>query len=871
MKNKLTFDEARFEIKSHLVDFLRESGIKEGGKNFFTSFYDDSTDTKASLHILVGNRGDIMYHDFSTNRSGDIFMANHIINKAPIIGKEFITDNMQVLAKKYGIEFESKPMSEDDAKLYKIKGLYRLIRDISLSNLLKAIKTDNLDKSVKDYMESKDIYDEASIKRYQLGWIPDWESFKKEIIAFGITPEYMSKEVGIEKYIFNPNNLLFNVLDYKNSVKGYVARNCYFSVADKQGGKYYNIENNIWYNKGSMLYNMNNAYNKKKNGYMGSMYICEGQTDAIALDKIGLKTVAVGSTNFNSDHITVLQSIDESDIVFILDGDAAGKRATTKILFEVLSGVKAFKVRVVELPEGEDPSSFIHKFGKEALLTLPHKTAFEYKLEILRATSDLRGHDLANNIIPFIVNEPSEIEKDAMCGVAADACGLPIEIIRKEVNRISNEVEIRIGIERDAIIDNAIKLLKLSPKDAGITLQSAYRQLNNLHVDQNGDVYSQEESLNELMLIKEQGEILNSSASVRLLAQPKTQKTFDGSMVGAMIILGGQPNSGKSTMFYNWIKSMLDFGYVSDIGWDQNLSEDPNNICIFLHTVDDNSKQVVPKIVTILANEFYDRMTIRDVTNIHGIEVDEKLKMRAREMAYNKLRGWMKEGRLFIKDMSYGSRLSDGLRFVREFKTRYPDRQMVYMVDNLYNLSDYQEITDEKIRIGKIANGLNDMAGTEDLITFATVEYRKSSNISDSTSSFALNELIKETKSLEYRAKWIGHLLNDLYMNPESTALFFYDNAIPREERRIENRSPVVLLRVSKNKISAHKPTIPFLFFHERAIQVELSKYHLPYLQNELVNAIRKYLIRDDEVIESRFSEDYDFIRNVRKDNETFS
>jgi len=124
---------------------------------------------------------------------------------------------------------------------------------------------------------------------------------------------------------------------------------------------------------------------------------------------------------------------------------------------------------------------------------------------------------------------------------------------------------------------------------------------------------------------------------------------------------------------------------------------------------------------------------------------------------------------------------------------------------------------------------------------------------------------------LEYRAKWIGHLLNDLYMNPESTALFFYDNAIPREERRIENRSPVVLLRVSKNKISAHKPTIPFLFFHERAIQVELSKYHLPYLQNELVNAIRKYLIRDDEVIESRFSEDYDFIRNVRKDNETFS
>lgn len=855
-----TVDEAKVLLKAKLPDFLRENGVEQGRKDFFRSIYNDTIDRNPSMHIFKKYDGSLAYFDFSTGRFGDIFTANHILNNAPIIGSEFITDNLIPLAEKYGIKVTHQAMTNEENYLLKIKGLYRIISEMATGNLFISILKDTTDTEVKKYLEEKNL-NKHDVRAFSLGWIPSWEDFKNELLTYGATEELL-EDIGIKKYIFNSNNLIFSILDHKFRVRGFIARNCYFSKENHVGAKYYNIENNVWFSKGHMLYNLNKAYERKKEGYLGPLYIVEGPTDAIAMHKAGFKSVAIGSVAFTENHINLLRRANEDNVVFLLDGDEAGRKATKDIIFKTLEGIKSFRVKVVDLPDGEDPASFISKYGADALLELPHKSAFTYRLDELKNSSHLEGHELAKAIIPLIVNDPSEIEKDAMAEELARVTNIPLGVIRKEVNRLSADYVERVKTEREGIIKNIISTLRQSPEDAALVLENGHREIMELENSANENQLGIDFQIREINDIEESGENNGDIFSIKISRMPRTEATLDGNLVGTLSILGGQPNAGKSTLLYNFINGILEYGHTQMLGWD-NVGLDPNNVSIILHTVDDSAEQVVPKLATIIANNYVDRITIAEVNNINKIKYNKEEKLRARKLGYDKIKEWIKEGRLLIKDSSAGSRLVDGLRFVREYRTRYPDRLIIYIVDNMYNLTDYSEISDEKVRISRIANAAKvNMAMGEKIAVIATVEYRKSYIMGDALSNQTLNELIKETKTLEYRANWIGHLINDLHNNPDETKLFFFDHSIPMSWRKNDNRSPVILLRISKNKINPRKSTIPFLFYHERAIQVEVSKEHLCHLNNELVSKIRKYIIRDDEEIEFK-EEEFDFLRNL--------
>lgn len=840
MKKIKDFDELKVVLKSKLTEFLDQMQIKKnnGKEPMYLCFHPDHNDKKPSVHIYKSKKGPFsMYHCFGCDATGDIFMANHIINKAPLIGYEFITENVKPLCEMFDIDFTFRPLSEEEIEEMNIRNIYSLVKDRITNKLRYAM---NIDEKVLQYMRDKEIDYEKDAFEYSLGYVESWDNFINELKALGIDPNY-ARKIGIDQRIFNPNNLIFSILDERRIVRGFAARNCHFDPDNKIGSKYVNTSNNSVFTKGSLLYNLDRAVSKKVTKHT-SLYITEGQTDAIALDRAGLKAVALGSTAFTNEHISLLQKVGETDVVLVLDGDEAGKKNTGRIITEVMEGIRNFRTRIITLPDEEDPDSFVNKYGIDQFLTLPHVTAFEYRLNKLMEETDLDSHELAEKMIPLVVNEKSEIQRDRMCKQLSEICNLPIQTIRREVDLIANNDKIKVETERDAIVDNVIKSLKKNPGDAQIILNDGLSVIRGL-VEKHGlNIYDEAEYITDLMNIKIKQESQTQDGHINLWRMPYFAQKMRGTWIGKMMILGGQPNAGKTSFVVNLCTAILKAGLPAEY-WGQ--VEDPemfNNVCIIYHTVDDSREELIARFLAELAYEHSREVTINGMDNPGAARVrNPEAFMQARNIAYQQLIEWARDGRLIIKDATIGTTLTTADTMIRQMKEKYPDRHIIYVVDNMYNLTDFPNLDDDTKRIKEIARVLKQgITVTHKITSIATVEYRKGSSEKQGSRQ-ALNEMLKESKSLEYQANWIGHLLNELHTDPDNTEMFFFDPNLPPNLQTQDNRSPIIRLVVSKNKISRFKGDLHYYLLDDKATFFELTKDDIINMSDTLREKLKRH------------------------------
>src|SRR5690606_8574104 len=108
---------------------------------------------------------------------------------------------------------------------------------------------------------------------------------------------------------------------------------------------------------------------RRKMREKGRAIVVEGYMDACQLWQFGLEeTVACLGTAFTEGHLKLLKNA-TSLVILLLDGDAAGQKATLGAVAVALA-VPEVQVKAVLLPGGDDPDSFLRKHGAEALETL---------------------------------------------------------------------------------------------------------------------------------------------------------------------------------------------------------------------------------------------------------------------------------------------------------------------------------------------------------------------------------------------------------------------------------------------------------------------------------------------------------------------
>ncbi|MDR1309450.1 MAG: DNA primase [Deltaproteobacteria bacterium] len=221
-----------------------------------------------------------------------------------------------------------------------------------------------------EYLAGRGISVE-SVRTFGLGLAPDdWGALVAHLGSLGF-PRNLLLEAGLARkaaasdHVYDAfrNRVMFPIMDGLPRVIAFAGRTF---VAGDDSAKYVNSPTTAVYEKGRHLYGFNLARPHVKGG--GVVFLVEGYFDAISMHAGGVKAVAaVMGTALTQFQVNLLRGV-AREVLLVFDGDSAGmeaaKRALPLLYNADLDG------RVIILPGGHDPDSFIREFGGRSFYDL---------------------------------------------------------------------------------------------------------------------------------------------------------------------------------------------------------------------------------------------------------------------------------------------------------------------------------------------------------------------------------------------------------------------------------------------------------------------------------------------------------------------
>lgn len=222
-------------------------------------------------------------------------------------------------------------------------------------------------KQALDYLHGRGV-DDATIEAFSLGYAPNaWDRFLKAATQRGFSPQILEKSGmvlarnnGNGHYDRFRHRVVFPIRAHTGRVVAFSAR----ALDPEEQAKYINSPESPIYHKSAILHGLyegRDALRKQKRAL-----IVEGQMDHLSLFQFGIENVvATSGTALTIQQAKLLRRYVEHTVL-IFDGDRAGMSAAVRGIAPLIeSGID---VRVVSLPDGQDPDTFIREHGKDALL-----------------------------------------------------------------------------------------------------------------------------------------------------------------------------------------------------------------------------------------------------------------------------------------------------------------------------------------------------------------------------------------------------------------------------------------------------------------------------------------------------------------------
>ncbi len=242
------------------------------------------------------------------------------------------------------------------------------------------------------------------------------------------------KNQSVRYYDALANRLIIPVIDQFNNVIAFCGR----IIEKKENvGKYVNTRETFVFSKGKTLFNLNNLKKLKNEKGIDGVIVVEGHMDVISLSQAGfLNVVASMGTALTKDHARILKRYAEK-IYISYDGDVAGKNATLRGL-EILQA-EGLEVKVVSLPDGEDPDEVILKRGQAGYKKLLEeaKPLIDFKLDLLLKSFDVKTTDgkrkMVTQAVKIIKESPSAAEREELLKWLRDVTGITYESLKREL------------------------------------------------------------------------------------------------------------------------------------------------------------------------------------------------------------------------------------------------------------------------------------------------------------------------------------------------------------------------------------------------------------------------------------------------------
>lgn len=787
------FEAVTAQLKSFLPDYLQEHGINVDGK--FSCLFPDHNDGNPSANLVGLDTDEPRFFCHGCGRSGDIFDAAQILDDKPSLGSEWVHDTLKYLAEKYGIDVQCGDLT--DEQIYELD-TYRAYRAAA-----RIITTTQVPESNEAYWGEveKRGWEQEALQATGCGTVLSYEYFHETLKTQGFAASFLDEIDLSRKDIFNPDNLLFTWKDEKGRPIGFASRNLKFEEQQENAKKnnkksltpkYNNqrttgLKCNI-FQKGRRFYGIEQAI---KAG--GPLYIFEGYSDVLTARYHGLlNCVAIGGTSLHDDHIHLLKQLGIYDVVLVLDGDKAGQTKLADLLESKFAGNRDMRVRVVILPEKDDPDSFIRRESVSAFKTLAHWSAFQWRLNQYDDEAD--EESICKQMIPFIMNESSPVTREQQCKELAKRTGVSYKAITAELNILLDAKAHKRQQARQDIIDKMLYELRGDPTNAEGILQNAQATLLDLSKQTNLDTLSHEDFVRFMDEQKSEQET-SKLAEVGFKLGKHFQELEDALRGewsdGVFFCVGGKPNVGKSAFLAKLACS---------------IAQHNDDVVVLYHTIDDTAAQLLPRFITVLEGSTKLEMNMVRQPKYWSEVAKVPFLGEKREVGYQKVRKLALDGKLVIKDLDHGGALPFSENLIAYYQEKYPDRRIVYILDNFHKLRDFEN-KDERVRFKAISETVNKIALRRKCCIIASVEYTKlPPGIKPN------NNNIAESGQIEYDANAILHLYSEVADKPDSFTIC-HESINWQGEKQFLPRVEVI---IGKNKITHIKKSF-FLDFYPAA------------------------------------------------------
>ncbi|MCL4106758.1 UNVERIFIED_CONTAM: hypothetical protein GTU68_048202 [Idotea baltica] len=401
--------------------------LKKAGVNFKGNcpFHNEKTPS------FVVSPAKNIYKCFGCGRGGNPvqFMMEH--------EKLSFIEAIRWLANKYNIELEETERTDEEMARIDARESLFIVNDFSKAHFSKNLFDSNEGKSVGITYFKERGFNESTIKKFGLGYAVRDRHDLFEALKSGQYNLEVATQLGVVKEnrdFFNAR-VMFSIHNLSGKVIGFGGRTL---SKEKKIPKYINSPESEIYNKRKTLYGLYHAKNdiRKKD----ECILVEGYTDVITLHQSGLENVVAASgTSLTEDQIRLIKRY-SPNIKVLFDGDNAGVKAALRGMDMILA--QDMNVKLVLLPEGEDPDSFLKKVGVDQFRSYAETEAkdfIQFKTEMLMAETandPIQKSIAVKSIIESISKIPDTLKRSLYIKQYSSILELDESILHRESNEL---------------------------------------------------------------------------------------------------------------------------------------------------------------------------------------------------------------------------------------------------------------------------------------------------------------------------------------------------------------------------------------------------------------------------------------------------
>lgn len=355
------FETAR--VEEVIGDFVQ---LKKSGSNYkgLSPFTEERTPS-----FMVSPAKQI-WKDFSSGKGGTVitFLMEHEQYSYP--------EAIKYIANKYNIEVEETERTQEQISQDNEKESLFLVSDFAKNYFKKNLFEEEGKTVALSYLKERNFNDEI-IQKFEIGYsVNAKDNFSKAAIHSGYKLNFLEK-TGLTIVKENENidrfrgRVVFPIRSMSGRILGFGGR---ILGSSKNIAKYINSPESLIYQKSKVLYGIFES--KQSIVKNDNCFLVEGYTDVIKMHQCGISNVVASSgTALTENQIRLINRLTKN-ITVVFDGDAAGSRAALRGIDLILE--QGMNVKICNLPEGDDPDSFVSNKNLEEVQSYLNKNSKDF-------------------------------------------------------------------------------------------------------------------------------------------------------------------------------------------------------------------------------------------------------------------------------------------------------------------------------------------------------------------------------------------------------------------------------------------------------------------------------------------------------------